>query len=89
MLDGISLFWFLVIGIAAGWIAGLIMKGSGFGMVGDLIVGVLGAIVGGFLFSFFGITAGGLMGSLIMAIVGAVVFLFIASLIRRTPHPIT
>jgi len=44
-----SLLWFLLIGLAAGWLAGQIMKGGGFGLVGDLIVGVIGALLGGFL----------------------------------------
>jgi uncharacterized membrane protein YeaQ/YmgE (transglycosylase-associated protein family) len=66
--------WFLLIGLAAGWLAGVIMKGGGFGLAGDLLVGVIGAFLGGFLFMAFGIAAYGLLGSLIMATVGAVVF---------------
>ena len=46
--------WFILIGIAAGWLAGQIMKGGGFGLLGDLIVGVIGALLGGFLFGLFG-----------------------------------
>ncbi len=45
-----ELLWFILIGIAAGWLAGQIMKGGGSGLVGDLIVGVIGALLGGFLF---------------------------------------
>ncbi len=48
---GMGLVWFLLIGLAAGWLAGRIMKGKGFGLIGDLIVGVVGAILGGWLFS--------------------------------------
>ena len=70
-----NIFWFILIGIAAGWLAGQIMKGGGYGVVGDLVVGVIGALVGGFLFGLLGITAGGLLGSLIMATVGAVVLI--------------
>lgn len=47
-----SLLWFLIIGMIAGWLAGLIMRGHGFGLLGNMIVGVLGAMVGGYLFSF-------------------------------------
>lgn len=65
--------WFLLIGIAAGWLAGVIMKGGGYGVVGDLVVGVIGALIGGFLFRLFGIAAYGLLGALIMATLGAVV----------------
>ncbi|RIK72891.1 GlsB/YeaQ/YmgE family stress response membrane protein, partial [candidate division KSB1 bacterium] len=45
-----SLLWFLLIGLAAGWLAGTIMKGSGFGLIGNLVVGVIGALLGGFIF---------------------------------------
>ena len=65
--------WFLLIGLAAGWLAGVIMKGGGFGLAGDLIVGIIGALIGGFLFRLLGIATYGLLGSLIMATVGAVV----------------
>ena len=79
-----NLVLFLVIGIVAGWLAGKIMKGRGFGLIGDLIVGVVGAYLGGWLFDKFGISAGGgLLGSLITAVAGALVFLFILRLIRR------
>ena len=55
--------WFLLIGLAAGWLAGHVMQGGGFGLIGDIIVGVIGALLGGFLFSLLGIVAGGLIGS--------------------------
>lgn len=72
-----------MIGLAAGWLAGQLMKGGGFGVVGDLIVGVIGALLGGFLFSVLGISAAGLLGSLITATVGAVVLLFLLRLVKR------
>jgi uncharacterized membrane protein YeaQ/YmgE (transglycosylase-associated protein family) len=84
MPDLTSLIWFLIIGIAAGWIAGLIMKGRGFGMMGDLIIGAVGALIGGVIFDFLGFATTGLLGSLIMAVIGAVVLLFLAGLFRRT-----
>ena len=65
--------WFLCIGLTAGWLAGIIMKGGGFGLAGDLAVGIIGALIGGFLFRALGITAYGLLGSLIMATIGSVV----------------
>jgi uncharacterized membrane protein YeaQ/YmgE (transglycosylase-associated protein family) len=77
--------WFLLIGLAAGWLAGQIMKGSGFGVVGDLIVGVIGALLGGFLFSLAGLAAYGALGSLITATVGAIVLLFLLRLISKRP----
>ncbi len=76
--------WFLLIGLVAGWLAGQIMDGGGFGVLGDLIVGVLGAILGGWLFGFLGIfPGGGLIGSLIVATIGAIIFLAILRAIKR------
>jgi uncharacterized membrane protein YeaQ/YmgE (transglycosylase-associated protein family) len=75
--------WFILIGLAAGWLAGQLVKGGGFGLVGDIIVGIIGALLGGFLFSTFGVsTGGGLLGSLIVATIGAVVLLFGLRLIK-------
>jgi uncharacterized membrane protein YeaQ/YmgE (transglycosylase-associated protein family) len=74
--------WFLLIGLAAGWLAGQITKGGGFGLVGDLIVGVIGAMLGGLLFWLLGLTANGLVGSLVVATVGAIVLLFLLRKIK-------
>ncbi len=79
-----SLLWFLIVGLIAGWLAGLLVKGGGFGLIGDLVVGVIGAFLGGFLFSTLGVSAGGgLIGSIIVATIGAVVLLFLVRLIKR------
>ena len=77
------LLWFLVIGLVAGWLAGQLMKGGGYGLMGDLVLGVIGAFIGGWLFGALGIGAGGLIGSLITATVGAVVLLFLIRLIKK------
>ena len=78
-----DLLWFISIGLAAGWLAGQLMRGGGFGLVGDIVVGVIGALLGGYLFSTFGVsTGGGLLGSLIVATIGAVVLLFLLRLIK-------
>jgi uncharacterized membrane protein YeaQ/YmgE (transglycosylase-associated protein family) len=69
--------WFLIIGAVAGWLAGKIMRGRGFGLAGDLVVGILGSLVGGFIFRFLGIASFGLIGSLVTATVGAVVLLWL------------
>jgi uncharacterized membrane protein YeaQ/YmgE (transglycosylase-associated protein family) len=62
----------------------MLVKGGGFGLIGDLVVGVIGAILGGWLFSAFGASAGGgLLGSIIVATIGAVVLLFIVRLVKR------
>jgi uncharacterized membrane protein YeaQ/YmgE (transglycosylase-associated protein family) len=79
-----NLIWFLIIGAIAGWLAGLLMKGRGFGILGDIVVGIIGAVLGGWLFGVLGISAGGgLAGSLIVAFIGAVVLLFLVRLIKR------
>lgn len=82
-MDAKQLAWFLVIGLAAGWLAGMIMKGRGFGVLGDIVVGILGAVIGGWLFSAIGLTAYGSMGTLVMSCIGAVVFLGAVSLVKR------
>jgi uncharacterized membrane protein YeaQ/YmgE (transglycosylase-associated protein family) len=80
-----ELIWYVLIGLAAGWLAGRLVKGSGFGALGDIIVGVFGAVLGGVLFDVLGLSAGGgRLGSLIIATVGAVVFLLLLRLIRKT-----
>ena len=79
-----NLLWFLVLGMVDGWLAGMLFRGGGFGLVGDLVVGVVGAFFGGFMFTTLGIAQGsGLVGSLLVATVGAVVLLFIVRLIKR------
>jgi len=78
-----ALIWFLIIGLIAGWLAGQVMRGGGYGIVGDMIVGVIGAFIGGWLFGLLGIGAGGLIGAIITAFVGAVVLLLILRAIRR------
>ncbi len=75
--------WFLIIGLIAGWLAGKIMKGRGFGLLGDLVVGVIGAFVGGFLFSLLGWSSSGLIGSLVAATTGAIVLLFAVGFIKK------
>ncbi len=78
-----NLIAFLLIGVAAGWLAGRVMKGGGFGLFGDMVVGVIGAFLGGWLFGLLGITAGGLLGLLVTAFVGAVVLLYVIRLVKR------
>jgi len=76
--------WFIVIGLVAGWLAGTLVKGGGFGLVGDIVVGVVGALLGGFLFSALGVSSGGgLLGAIIVATIGAIVLIFILRLIKR------
>lgn len=79
-----GIIWFLIVGLIAGWLAGVLVKGGGFGLIGDMIIGVIGAVIGGFLFSNLGVSAGGgLIGSIIVATIGAVVLLFVIRLIKK------
>jgi len=78
------IIWHLLIGAVAGWLAGQIMKGRGFGLLGNMLVGVVGAVIGGFLFGLFGISAaGGMLGSLFTAVIGAVALLFLVGLVKK------
>jgi len=77
-----DLIYFLLIGLAAGWLAGKLMKGRSFGIVGNLIVGIIGAVLGGVLFRLVGLVTVSLIGSLISATLGAVVLLFILQKIK-------
>lgn len=76
--------YFLLIGAAAGWIAGQLMKGRGFGVIGNIVVGIIGAYLGGFLLGEMGVSIGAseLVNQLVTAVIGALVLLFGASLIR-------
>ena len=71
--------WFLLIGLVAGFLAGKLMRGKGFGLVGNLVVGVIGAILGGWVFGLLQIATVGLLGELVAAVAGACLFLFIVS----------
>jgi uncharacterized membrane protein YeaQ/YmgE (transglycosylase-associated protein family) len=83
-MDLVSLGIFLLIGAVAGWLAGLLMRGGGFGLLGNILVGIVGAVMGGFLFGLAGISlGGGMMGSLITAVIGAAVLLLIVGLIKK------
>jgi uncharacterized membrane protein YeaQ/YmgE (transglycosylase-associated protein family) len=77
------LIWVIVIGILAGFLAGKIMRGRGYGIIVDLLLGIVGSYIGGWLFTRLGIASGGLVGQLLMALVGALLLLFIVRLIKR------
>ena len=72
-----DLVYVLLIGAAAGWLAGQLIKGNGFGLLGNLIVGILGALVGAFLLPRVGLRATGLIGLLVQSTIGAVVLLLL------------
>lgn len=82
-MESTSLLMFLVIGAVAGWLAGLFMKGSGSGIIINMVLGVIGAVIGGWMFGLLGIAAGGMIGSLVTAVVGACALLFVVGLIKN------
>jgi uncharacterized membrane protein YeaQ/YmgE (transglycosylase-associated protein family) len=79
-----GLLWWCIVGLIAGVLASFVM-GGGFGIVGDIIIGIVGAFIGGWIFSKLGVGTpfGGLAGTIFVAFVGAVVLLFIIRLVRR------
>ena len=81
-MSGESLLVIVFVGIVAGWLAGQIVRGGGFGLIGDLIVGVLGAFVASWLFPSLGLHLGtGIVSEIIYAAIGAIVLLLIVRLI--------
>jgi uncharacterized membrane protein YeaQ/YmgE (transglycosylase-associated protein family) len=82
-MSGESLLVILVVGVAAGWLAGQLVQGTGFGLVGDLIVGIAGAFIASWLFPQLGIHFGsGLVSAIMSAAIGAVLLLLIIRLVR-------
>jgi len=82
-MSGESLLVILFIGLVAGWLAGQIVRGTGFGIVGDLIIGILGAFVGSWLLPQLGIHLGsGIISAIINATIGAILLLFVVRLVR-------
>ncbi|MCE2805868.1 MAG: GlsB/YeaQ/YmgE family stress response membrane protein [Gemmataceae bacterium] len=84
-MDPISFLYFILIGLAAGWLAGIIMKSPGGGLLRNLIIGTIGALLGGFLSQLVGIHASGLLGSLLVATAGAVVLILLLRVLSRPP----
>jgi uncharacterized membrane protein YeaQ/YmgE (transglycosylase-associated protein family) len=81
-MDGL-LYW-VVVGLIAGWLAGVAMKGGGYGILMDIVLGMLGAILGGWIFSMLGIGAGGgLIGGIVVAFIGAVALVAITRALKR------
>lgn len=75
--------WFLLIGAVAGWLAGQLFKGSGFGLLGNIVVGILGGIVGGWIAGLLDINFSGILGQLFIAAGGAIMLLWIVFLIKK------
>jgi uncharacterized membrane protein YeaQ/YmgE (transglycosylase-associated protein family) len=81
-LTASTVIWWLVVGLIAGVLASFVMRG-GYGIVGDIIIGIVGAFLGGFLASLLGIGAGGLVGTIIIAFIGACILIAILRMISR------
>jgi len=80
-----NVLWFLLVGVVAGWLAGVLVKGGGFGLIGDLVVGIIGALIGGLLFGgLAGAAGGGLLGSIVVATLGAILLLVVLRLFVRS-----
>ena len=78
-----AFIWYILIGLAAGFIAGKLVKGGGFGLWVNLLVGIIGGVLGGWLFGILGIHTSSIIGSLLTSVVGAVVLLWLADFISR------
>jgi uncharacterized membrane protein YeaQ/YmgE (transglycosylase-associated protein family) len=73
----------IIIGLIAGWITGLLMRGSGFGVIADIIIGLVGAVIGRIIFSVFSVAPTGSIGYLTMSVIGAIVLVSVAHLFSR------
>jgi uncharacterized membrane protein YeaQ/YmgE (transglycosylase-associated protein family) len=83
-MSPVSLLIFLAVGALAGWLAGKLMKGSGFGLIGNIIVGIIGAFIGGWVFRQVGIHVGSdIVSWVITSVTGASLLLFIVGLIKK------
>ena len=83
-MSGESIIVWLIVGGIAGWLAGMVVKGGGLGLIGDIIVGIIGGILAGWLLPQLGIAiGGGFIAQIINAFIGAVILLIILRLIKR------
>ena len=80
---GHGIIWWIVVGLIAGWAAGKIMKGGGYGPIADIVLGIVGGIVGGWVVGLFGLGGRGLVSSILVAILGAVILIWITRLIKK------
>ncbi|MGJ8588914.1 MAG: GlsB/YeaQ/YmgE family stress response membrane protein [Yoonia sp.] len=79
-----SILVIIIIGAIAGWLAGQVIRGFGFGLLGNIVVGILGAFVAGLIFPVIGLGfGGGILGSIVHATLGAVILLFLIRLVKR------
>lgn len=77
-----SWLYIIIVGAIAGWLGGLITQGHGFGILGNIVVGILGGLIGGWLFGLFNIEAGGFYGAIFTAIIGALVLIWLSKRLK-------
>lgn len=82
-MDIMNLIVFLAVGALVGWLAGVLIRGTGFGVIGNIVVGIIGAVFGGFVFGLLGITSGGWLGAILMAVIGAVILLYLIRIFKK------
>ena len=81
MLSG--LIWAIVIGLIAGWLAGTVMKGRGYGVLIDIVLGIVGGVIGRFVFAVLGLSSWNVIGSIIVSFVGAVILIWLVRQLKR------
>jgi uncharacterized membrane protein YeaQ/YmgE (transglycosylase-associated protein family) len=79
-----TIIWWLIVGLIAGFLASLVMRGGGYGIVGDIVVGLVGAFIGGFLASMLGLGVSGLVGTIVVAFIGACILILLLRLVSRS-----
>lgn len=79
------IIWWIIVGLIAGWATGKIMKGSGYGPIMDIVIGIVGALIGGFIMRhvFGGTGHGGMIYTIVIAIIGAIILTFILRLFTK------
>lgn len=76
-----DILWYIIIGLVAGWLAGLLTRGGGFGLIGNILVGIVGGVIGGWAFGLLGIYTASLIGSLVSATIGAIILIGLANIV--------
>jgi uncharacterized membrane protein YeaQ/YmgE (transglycosylase-associated protein family) len=79
-----GLVWAIIVGLIAGWLAGKVMKGGGYGVLMDIVLGIAGGVIGRFVFGALGIYSGSLIGSIIISFLGAVILIWLVRKLKRT-----
>lgn len=83
-MDATTILIILAVGAVAGWLAGLVFKGEGFGLLGNIVVGILGGVIGGWLMPKLGIhLGGGIGGTILIAVLGALALLLVVNILKK------